>query len=160
MITSAFAPSLGIQPDPKIVWARAAVAFNAYECGQFDLAWADAGTISDILGQEGSSMTRVIKPTAGGIVCGILGLWLGSVSAGARGRLMLWGEATAKLIKASGNIARADRLIANTSGYLTPDHAAGDRIIALSRDALTGPSAATEATVLFNGVHGLGVYVS
>ena len=160
MLTAAFSPSLGIQPDNKIVFAIAAVAFNAGEVGQFDLAMSDAGTLTDIIGKSDSMFARLIKPTAGGIVCGIMGVWLQNVAAGQRGRVLLWGDVEAQLIKASGNIARGDQLIANTDGRLTPDHSAGDRILAIALEPLTAPATATEARVLFNGVHGLGVFTS
>jgi hypothetical protein len=160
MLTGAFSPSLGIQPAPLLAWAIARVAFNAYEVGQFDIARADASTVNDLTGHKGSIFAGVIKPTSGGIISGFLGVWQQNVSAGGRGRIMLWGKSTAKIIKASGDVARADQLVANTDGYLSPDHAIGDRIIATALDPLTAPTTATEAEVLFNGIFGLGQFVS
>lgn len=160
MLVGAFAPALGVQPDPKTAYAVARVPFSAYEVGQFDIAREDAATLSAIIGSSDSIFTGVIKPTAAGAICGLLCVWLQDVVAGQRGRIMLWGATYAQLIKASGNIGRGDTLTVNTDGVLSPDHTAGDRIVAVSLDPLTAPTTATEARVLFNGIHGMGQFVS
>lgn len=160
MLTGAVAPSRGVMPEPIVAWATARVTFSQYEIGQFDLAWADAGTLNDLIGDPNSSLNSVIAPTASGIICGILGIWQQSVSAGQRGRIMLVGESYAKVIKASGNVARSDRLCATTAKNLSPDHSAGDRVIAVAREPLTAPAAATNGLVLFNGITGLAQFVT
>lgn len=159
MLTPAFGTSRGAQPQNVTVFAVARVAFNAYEVGQFDIAYDSADTLNDIIGDANGSLSGVIKPTAAGIICGALGLWQQSVGAGQIGKILLVGEAYGKQIKASGDISRMDQLCATTDGYLSPDHTAGDRVIAMARENLTAPSAATVGMVLFEGIHGLAQFV-
>lgn len=160
MITGAFAASRGLQADNRIAFAIARVAFSAYEVGMFDIGWENAATTNDLVGDANSSLVNVIAPTAGGIVCGILGVWQQNVSAGHRGKILLYGETQCKIIKASGNVGRGDRLCATTGKYLSTDHAAGDRVIAVAREPLTAPSSATLGLVFFNGINGLAQFVT
>jgi len=160
VVIGALAPSLGVDADNLFVWAIADVAFNAGEVGMFDLPRGSSNTTNDQVGSLNSSTVRVVAPTSGGIICGLLGVWQNDVAVGGRAKLLLRGETTAKVIKASGNVARADRLCATTAKFLSPDHSAGDRVIAIAREPLTAPTTATSGLVWFDGVNGLSVFTS
>lgn len=160
MYTAAYAPSVGIMADNRKCFAIARAAFLRGNVGQFDIANSDASSTDNLVGSLTSGLVNVIAPAAGGISSGIVCLFLQDAAVGQRVKVLLRGRDSALCIKSAGNISRGDRLVATTAKNLSPDHSAGDRIIARAVDAATAPSSATLIEVDFDGINGLGVYTS
>jgi hypothetical protein len=160
MYTGAVSPSLGVMAENKLCDAIPRQAFALGQVGQFDLARSNANVTNALVGSPNSALANIIAPAAAGIAAGLLCVAQTALSNNIRGRCLLRGRTKALVIKAAGNIAAGDQLVANTSGYLSPDHSAGDRIVARALVAVTAPAAATLTEVDFDGVNGLATYVT
>lgn len=160
MFTPAMGQAIGLTVENGIAWAIARETFSVGDVGAFDIANNNAAVTNNNSGDASSGLANVVSPTAGDIVCGVLCVWLQNVTTGQRGKVLIEGETDGYLIKASGNLAAGDPLVATTAKNLSSDHSAGDRVIAICKTALTAPSTRTLGRVFFSGIRGLATLVS
>lgn len=150
-------PTGGLEPLPikfKGVYNRTGGAVAANDIVMFDLTSADAASTSEDPGAaKGTSIYQnVIKPVVTGtsqsFPCALV---LTGGADDAEIEVLVYGMATAKAIKASGNIAIGDRLVADVNMNVDGTSAVGERFVAIARQALTTPTTRTDCKVFFNG---------
>lgn len=161
MYSTASTGPLGVTPvnqTARFIARGAAVAVGAVRA--IDIAATDADTVNIIGGDTGSAFVNAVVPGTQDVLYGQLVVATTAagedVPRGFTGQLS--GHVRALVIKASGNVAVGDPLVAvDGEEHLSADGTTGQRIVARALEALTAPTAATMALVAFDGVHGLGV---
>ena len=123
---------------------------------QFDIGNTDASVVHNVAGQPDSGYVSVVDPNAAGVAGGaILCVLMQDISDDESGLAWIEGIVdSAFVIKASGNIAVGDPLVATTSKNLDGTSAQGERYVALALEAKTSPSTRVLAKVWFKGDSG------
>lgn len=147
--------SLGLSADSIIrrVILRGG-SFVVGDVAMFDFGFSNAATTNFIVGDSASCMVNVVAPTAAGLKVYPHCIILTAGDDGQKVQALIRGDFDPYLIKASGNIAKGDMLVATTAKNLSPDHTGGERVLAVAREALTAPSTRTRGSVSFNGLQG------
>lgn len=151
-------PNGGLDPSPRKCLVTVQEANRTIgELVALDLSQADAAVDNLSYGASDSGLSNVRTVDTADLAYGTLGIMIEDVTDGQQGEMVYRGRVRAKVVKASGNIAVGDPLYVGTSGALTADApASGSKIVGRAAEAVTGPSTATLAWVLFEGVYPLG----
>lgn len=162
---SAWPYSLPVPPNnkgdfPAIPLVRVKnVSGSAMAYGQAcepDFTTSTGGADTYVPGEETSMFFCVVDPTATGVKWAPM--WIiveeGGIADDGYGMAARYGIVDGLVIKSSGNVAEGDPLAVATSGNFAADAGAGlaaeTRIYARALQAITGPSSATLAKILFN----------
>ncbi len=123
---------------------------------QFDMGLTDASVLNNVPGERDGGYVSVVPPNAAGVAGGaIMCVLMQDISDDETGIAWTVGIIpSAFVIKASGNIAIGNPLVATTSKNLDGVTAQGERYIALALEAQTTPTSRTLSKVWFNGEGG------
>lgn len=123
----------------------------------FSLDLPNTYATSNIIGSRTSGFSTAVLPTAGSVKYGIVGITSETIALNGTGNAVTEGIVNALVTKLSGDITPGEPLYAVTgSTALSADGNVGDRVVAMSTETVTAPSAPTLAQVFFSGVTGLG----
>lgn len=127
---------------------------------QLDLTQSESEVTSVAFGEDASIWANAINPTAAGVQGSIMGVVVETdgIADNATGTVRFQGVVDqAYVIKATGNIAIGDKLVATTARNLDADRASNEMIIGRSLEAKTTPTTRTLAKVWFDGINGFGI---
>lgn len=158
-MTTATVSLLGYKPVTRKIKAynRTGTALAAGDVCALDLALGSTeATTNSTFQTSDSGWANLVDPNATTVLGGIHVVATEAIADDAAGIVLVEGIIDAFVIRATGNIAAGDALVAAASNNLDGVTAAGEQKIAIALEAQTTPTSRTLSSVYFRGDAGFG----